>query len=490
MYVGRRSVSNLFMSRELLRALPAIERLLARPIAARLSAQMGRDQVRDLLRQIIEELRGQIMAGAWVAESGTSEALLSEIERRLEESARREARPSLRRVINATGVIIHTNLGRAPLPRAAIEAMAEVASRYSNLEYDLGRGERGHREVHCQKLLAELVGSEDAVLVNNNAAAVLLVLNTLAQGGEVIVSRGELIEIGGSFRIPEIMERSGARLREVGTTNRTRISDYERAINENTRLILRVHPSNYRIVGFTERPSARQIAELARRAGIPSFEDLGSGCLLDLSPYGVTDEPVASESLRAGISLISFSGDKLLGGPQAGIIAGQRQLLEQIKKNPLMRALRVDKLTYAAMEATLRLYRCGLAASEIPVIKAIATTRDQINQRALRLKEQIERATGGRVRASIEDGFSVIGGGSAPEVKLQTALIALEANDMTAESIEAKLRANSIPVIVRIEQDRVLIDLRTVFEDEEQIILDAIAAMAGGSAKADASASQ
>jgi L-seryl-tRNA(Ser) seleniumtransferase len=470
------------MSRELLRALPAIERLLARPTALELAAQMGRDQVRDLLRQITEELRGQIMAGAWAPESENAlGALLSEIERRLQNRAQQEAKPSLRRVINATGVIVHTNLGRAPLPRTAIEAMAEVASCYSNLEYDLERGERGHREVHCQKLLAELVGSEDAVLVNNNAAAVLLVLNTLAQGGEVIVSRGELIEIGGSFRIPEIMEKSGARLREVGTTNRTRISDYERAINENTRLILRVHPSNYRIVGFTERPTARQIAELARRAGIPSFEDLGSGCLLDLSPYGVTDEPIASESLRAGISIISFSGDKLLGGPQAGIIAGRSQLLERVKKNPLMRALRVDKLTYAAMEATLRLYRRGVATSEIPVIKAIATRPDQINRRALKLKEQIERATGGRLRASIENGYSVIGGGSAPEVKLKTVLIALQGDDMTAESIEAKLRANSTPIIVRIEQDRVLIDLRTVFEEEEQIILDAIAAMAGGS---------
>jgi L-seryl-tRNA(Ser) seleniumtransferase len=480
MYGGHLPVSNLFMSGELLRALPAIERLLARPAAIELAAQMGRNQVRDLLRQITEELREQIMAGTWAAESEDApRALLFEIEQRLQRRAQRETKPSLRRVINATGVIIHTNLGRAPLPPAAIEALAEVASGYSNLEYDLERGERGHREVHCQKLLAELLGSEDAVLVNNNAAAVLLVLNTLAQGGEVIVSRGELIEIGGSFRIPEIMERSGARLREVGTTNRTRISDYERAINENTKLILRVHPSNYRIIGFTERPTARQIAELARRAGIPSFEDLGSGCLLDLSRYGVADEPIASESLRAGISIISFSGDKLLGGPQAGLIAGQRQLLERIKKNPLMRALRVDKLTCAAMEATLRLYQRGLATSEIPVIRAITTARDQINQRALKLKEQIERATNGRLRASIQDGYSVIGGGSAPEVKLQTVLIALRGEDMTAESIEARLRANSTPIIARIEQDRVLIDLRTVFEEEERIILDAIAAIAG-----------
>jgi L-seryl-tRNA(Ser) seleniumtransferase len=274
------------------------------------------------------------------------------------------------------------------------------------------------------------------------------------------------------------MEKSGATLREVGTTNRTRIADYERAINERTRLLLRVHPSNYRIIGFTERPSAREIADLATRAGVPSFEDLGSGCLIDLSSYGVRDEPVVTESLRAGISVVSFSGDKMLGGPQAGIIAGSRDIIDRVRKNPLMRALRVDKLTYAAVEGTLRLYERGAAQTEVPVIRAISTTRAQIAERAARLSESIGRSINERLQASLEDGWSVIGGGSAPEVKLPTVLIAIESADMSASSIEQRLRSYSIPIITRTERDRVMIDLRTVSADEEGVLLEAIATLA------------
>ncbi|HEY7546556.1 MAG TPA: L-seryl-tRNA(Sec) selenium transferase, partial [Blastocatellia bacterium] len=354
---------------KLLRSLPSIDRLLASRAVIEVANSLGRDRTRDLLREITDELRQEIVSGhsslvlspLLEAEETNDEGqltndIMAEIEKRFALRAELSARPSLRCVINATGVILHTNLGRAPLARSAVDAISEIARSYSNLEYDLDRGERGKRESHCQELLARLLASEAATVANNNAAAVLLVLNTLAEGGEVIVSRGELIEIGGSFRIPDVMAKSGARLREVGTTNRTRIEDYERAINENTRLILRVHPSNYRIVGFTHRPSVEEITELARRAGIPSFEDLGSGCLIDLTPFGVRDEPVVSHSLRAGISVVSFSGDKMLGGPQAGIIAGERAIVERVKKNPLMRALRVDKLIYSALEATLRLY--------------------------------------------------------------------------------------------------------------------------------------
>ena len=335
------------MPKDLLRSLPSIERLLAGEVAARLSAELSRDRVRNLLRDITDEMRKEMQGeGEQKAEIARRDVsnpappvlggrpLTEEIERRLEARASDLVAPALRRVINATGVINHTNLGRAPLAQAAIEAIADVAPHYSNLEYDLGTGARGHRESHCQDLLARLAASEAAIVVNNNAAAVMLVLNTLAEGGEVIVSRGELIEIGGSFRIPDVMEKSGARLREVGTTNRTRISDYESAINEQTRLILRVHPSNYRIIGFTERPSVQEVAELARRAGIPSFEDLGSGCLIDLSPYGVTGEPVVGKSFEAGISVVSFSGDKLLGGPQAGIIAGSRIVATALPSPP------------------------------------------------------------------------------------------------------------------------------------------------------------
>jgi L-seryl-tRNA(Ser) seleniumtransferase len=283
------------------------------------------------------------------------------------------------------------------------------------------------------------------------------------------------------------MEKSGARLREVGTTNRTRIEDFERAINENTRLILRVHPSNYRIIGFTERPSVNEIADLARRAGIPSFEDLGSGCLVDLAPYGVKDEPVVAESLKAGIDVVSFSGDKMLGGPQAGIIAGSRAIIDRVRKNPLMRALRVDKMTYAAIEATLRLYERGAAESEIPVIQAIAMSRDEIQARAARLAQSISHASGDRLKATLEDGDSVIGGGSAPEVKLPTVLVAIEDKEMSADAIEERLRNYAVPIITRTERDRVLIDLRTVSASEEAIILDAVAALAQPAPKSAAS---
>lgn len=478
MYDRRRPVSTENMSNELLRSLPSIERLLERPLAAQLAAELGRDRVRDLLREITDEMRGEVADGQ--SPAGGSAELTQEIERRLELRATASARPSLRRVINATGVIIHTNLGRAPMARHSIEAVADAAARYSNLEYDLVRGERGRREIHCQELLARLTGSEAAVLTNNNAAAVLLLLNTLAEGGEVIVSRGELIEIGGSFRIPDVMQKSGAILREVGTTNRTRIDDYQNAINERTRLILRVHPSNYRIIGFTERPSAAEIADLARSAGIPSYEDLGSGCLIDLAPHGVKDEPVVAESLKAGISVVSFSGDKMLGGPQAGVIAGSRTIVDRLRRNPLMRALRVDKMTYAALEATLRLYERGKALREVPVIRAIAATRDEIAERAARLRDSIAGLTNGRLKASIEDGASLIGGGSAPEVKLATVLVTLEHAEMSAASLEQKLRGHGVPVIARTEHDRVVIDLRTVAADEESIILDAIASLESG----------
>jgi len=465
------------MPNQLLRSLPSIERLLERPLASQLSADLSRERVRDLLREITDELREQL-SGETRPSVSSPQAVTELVERTLERRAAEYAQLSLRRVINATGVVIHTNLGRAPLARQAVDAVSEAAAHYSNLEYDLALGERGQRETHCQELLARLTGAEAAAVANNNAAAVLLALNTLAEGGEVIVSRGELIEIGGSFRIPDVMAKSGATLREVGTTNRTRISDYERAINDRTKLILRVHPSNYRIIGFTERPTVRQIADLGRRAGVPSFEDLGSGCLIDLSPYGVKDEPVVGDSLKAGISVVSFSGDKMLGGPQAGIIAGSKDIVDRVRKNPLMRALRVDKMTYAALEATLRLYERGAALTQAPVIRAIATTREEIGERAARFCESVARLTDKRLNASIEDGSSVIGGGSAPEVTLPTALVALDGGAMSAASVEEKLRRHRIPIITRTERNRVMIDLRTVAEDDEAIILDAIAALA------------
>jgi L-seryl-tRNA(Ser) seleniumtransferase len=462
------------MSNQLLRSLPSIERLLERPLALRLSAALGRERVRDLLRAITDELREEISAGGWKEHTPLTE----DVESRLESRAAKLAEASLRRVVNATGVILHTNLGRAPLPRQAIEAVSETVANYSNLEYDLARGARGRRELHCQQLLSRLAGSEAATVANNNAAAVLLVLNTLAESREVIVSRGELIEIGGSFRIPDVMAKSGAVIREVGTTNRTRIEDYQRAINDRTGLILRVHPSNYRIIGFTERPSVEAIADLSKRAGVPSFEDLGSGCLIDLSPYGVKDEPVVADSFRAGITVVSFSGDKMLGGPQAGIIAGSREIIDRVLKNPLMRALRVDKMVYAALEATLRLYERSNAVSDVPVIRAIATTREEIAGRAAEFSQSITHSTGGSFSVSLEDGASVIGGGSAPDVKLPTVLIAIQHAEMSADSLEERLRNFRIPIITRTERDRILIDLRTVSAEEEAVIRQAIAELA------------
>jgi L-seryl-tRNA(Ser) seleniumtransferase len=327
--------------------------------------------------------------------------------------------------------------------------------------------------VHAARLLRQLLGAP-AVVVNNNAAAVLLVLNTLAEGGEVVVSRGELIEIGGSFRIPDVMAKSGAILREVGATNRTRLSDYERAINERTRLLLRVHPSNYRIVGFTERPSLADLVALGRRRGVPVFEDLGSGCLVDLRPYGITDEPLVGDSIRAGVDILSFSGDKLLGAPQAGIIAGRQELVEQVRKNPLFRALRVDKMTYAALEATLALYLRGAPDAKnvrLPVMQMLCATAEEIAARARALVAGLKPP----LKAELAPGESVVGGGSTPGQSLKTTLIALTHPRLTAAQLEARLRASSPPVIARVEQDRVLLDLRTVLPSQEPALRSAIA---------------
>ena len=461
------------MAKHLLRRLPAVDKLLAAPYAVRWVEASNRDLVRGLLRAILDDLRHEVVRGLWADDK----ILQGEIQRRLDERLQQIMVPSLRRVINATGVILHTNLGRAPLAREAVAAVADIATGYANLEYDVDAGRRGQREAHCRALLSRLTGAEDAIVANNCAAAVLLVLNTIAEGGEVIASRGELIEIGGSFRIPEVMEKSGARLREVGTTNRTRAGDYQRAINENTRLILRVHPSNYRILGFTERPTVEDLVALGERAGIPVFEDAGSGCLLDLAPYGVTDEPLVGDSIKAGMSVVAFSGDKLLGGPQAGIIVGKREIIERVRKNPLMRALRVDKMTYAALEATLRLYERG-AATRVPAIHAMAMTAAEIEARAVSLTQRLESLTNGRFLFSLADGVSVIGGGSAPEVRLPTVVIAIRSQEMTAEVIAARLRGGPTPIIARTESDLVLLDLRTVAAEEEALLLAALADLA------------
>ena len=433
-----------------LRELPAVHEVLA-SLAAK-AERYPRALVVAEIRRAIEDARSDILAGR---DGGPPVA--ARVERALDAIAQ----PSLRRVINATGVVVHTNLGRAPLAALSVEAG------YSNLEYDLASGKRGQRDVHTGRLLDRLLGAP-AIAVNNNAAALLLALNELAAGGEVVVSRGELIEIGDGFRIPEIMARSGAALREVGTTNRTRIEDYRDAIGERTRLLLRVNPSNFRIQGFTGRPELRELVALGRERGLPVFEDLGSGCIVDLRPFGI-DEPLVPASLEAGVDLVSFSGDKLLGGPQAGILAGKAEIVARLRRNPLFRALRLDKLIYQALETTLRLLLLE-RWDEIPVLAMIRQPAAAIRARAEALVARVPD-----LRFEIVSGDSVIGGGATPEQSIPTWLIAIECPN--AAAAERQLRAADPPVVARIEKDRLLLDLRTVLAEEEAALLRALSAI-------------
>ncbi len=453
----------------LLRQIPAVNEMLNRAALKELEARVGRRLVVECTRRVVQRLRDGIVEGS------LSTVSLVALEQEIVSEAETATHYSLRPVINASGVILHTNLGRAPLAREAVEHLAGVATRYSNLEYDLEAGERGKRDVHTERQLCQLLGAEKALLVNNNAAAVLLALNTLAEGSEVVVSRGELIEIGGSFRIPEVCAKSGAILREVGTTNRTRIDDYAAAINERTRLLLRVHPSNFRIVGFTARPSLAEFVELAQKHHLISMEDLGSGCLIDLSTRSIRDEPMATASLKAGVDVLTFSGDKLLGGPQAGILAGKRELLERIRKNPLFRALRVDKLIIAALEATISLYLQG-KTDDVPALRMINLPVEAIRKRATGLAEKISAHP--RFSVRVRDGESVIGGGSTPAQSLPTALLAVTHLSHSAQELEQLLRRSSPPVIARVEEDALLLDLRTVFEDQDEELLEALEAIA------------
>lgn len=453
----------------LLRQIPSVDEILGGPRMVDLIRRAGRGFALEVTRGVLADLRERLER-----ETGTLRVDAGEIEAEIIGAVERSLTPSLRPVINATGVVLHTNLGRAPLAKVAAEHLAATATRYANLEYDLIAGARGKRDVHTGKLLAELLGAEAAIVVNNNAAAVFLVLQTMAKRAEVVVSRGELIEIGDGFRIPEIMAESGAELREVGTTNRTRIADYERAITERTRLLLRVHPSNFRIVGFAEKPALDELVGLGQRFGLPVFEDLGSGCLADFSTTSVA-EPMAQESLRAGVSIVSFSGDKLLGGPQAGIIAGKKEYVERVQRNPLFRALRVDKLTIAALEVTLRAYRRG-ALEEVPALRMIRMPLEEISQRAEGFVSRMRREVPEHASLETRKGFSVIGGGSTPEQKLSTCLVAAGSRRYSATEIEERLRQPSrgTPVIARIEDGRIVLDLRTVFPDEEAALAETL----------------
>ena len=457
-----------------LRVIPSIEQLLQREALRDAIAKHGRASIGDAARQAAGELRDRLSQPDGDGPSD-SEAALVWLEARTLALASRRTRASLRRVINATGIIIHTNLGRAPLAAAALEN-ARLALGYSNLEYDLTEGARGHRHVHAEALLTTLTGAEAAVVVNNTAAAALLTLAALASGREVVVSRGELVEIGGGFRVPDVLAQSGATLREVGTTNRTRAADYAAAINPRTALILRVHPSNFRIEGFTERPLLAELSAIARQHQIPLVEDLGSGWLG--APEGgvaLDDEPEIGASLRNGADAVLFSGDKLLGGPQAGIVVGRRDLIGRLKSHPLMRALRVDKVTYAVLEATLALWAETPARAQVPIYRMLTMTVDEIGRRAQALADNLSRKP--QIRCAVIDGESAPGGGSAPGQTLPTKLLTIEVDNEAASALLVRLRALEPPVIARIVDDTVALDLRTVLPDDEEALARALGSL-------------
>ncbi len=449
-----------------LRLLPSVDELLQASTAQELTTQFSRQLVTHALRAALAQARADIRAGA---NCPATETLLASAEALL----RQKQRPYLRSVINATGVIINTNLGRAPLSRQALEAVAQVSGGYSNLEYDLEEGERGSRHSHVSALLRELTGAEAALVTNNNAAAVLLCLSTLAQGREVIISRGQLVEIGGGFRVPDVMRQSGCQLVEVGTTNRTRIRDYEAAITEQSALLLTVHPSNFLISGFTESTPLHELNALAHERGLLVMDDLGSGCLLRSEQYGLAHEPMPQESLQAGTNVVCFSGDKLLGGPQAGIIVGEAEVLARIAKHPLMRALRIDKMTLAALEATLRHYQREQAETHIPIWRMIAMQPQHITSRA---NSWVGKLKAHGIAAHVQKGASTVGGGSLPGETLPTMLVALPAEQIALplEELARRLRQRANPIITRISRDTLLLDPRTVLEEQDQEVILAL----------------
>jgi L-seryl-tRNA(Ser) seleniumtransferase len=460
-----------------LRSLPSVDRLLQHPQVAVLAERWGHDLTVDATRQVLEATREEIRAGSACP---PADVLARQVDQRLQD----QLRPTLRPAINATGVIIHTNLGRAPLSAEAREAMDAVAVGYSNLEYDLEGGRRGSRYVHAEALLCRLTGAEAALVVNNNASAVLLILMALARGREVILSRGQLVEIGGGFRIPDVMRQSSATLVEVGTTNRTYLHDYEGALTENTAALMRVHRSNFRLMGFVHEPELADMVALARQHSLLLFDDLGSGTLLDTEPFGLVHEPTMQESVAAGASLVSCSGDKLLGGPQAGIILGRADLIARLKRFPLTRALRVDKTTLAGLQVTLRHYLLGEATVKVPVWRMVSLNVEQVEERAHRWVRALETR---RVPATALPGHSTVGGGSLPGETLPTWLVALDLD--SPDEIASRLRNGEPPVIARIESDRLVLDPRTVLAEQEEVLWDRVAQASVAALTGDSSSS-
>jgi L-seryl-tRNA(Ser) seleniumtransferase len=451
---------------QLLRQIPKVDELLAAQEIKELLRIHPTEVVREGIRNGLERLRQDILHSKKAEDIEEETFALSHLLPLFEEEIAKQVSPHLRRAINATGVVIHTNLGRSPLSERALRNLAEISQGYSNLEYDLSQGARGSRYCHVEEIILRLSGAEGGIVVNNNAGAVLLALNTLAAGREVIVSRGELVEIGGAFRIPDVMARSGATLREVGTTNRVHLRDYEEAINDNTGLLLKVHTSNYRVVGFTAEISLEELVQLGTKHNLPVMNDLGSGCFIDLSAYGMEKEPTVQEAVKAGADVVTFSGDKLLGGPQAGIILGKKELIDVIKANPLNRALRIDKLTLAALESTLIAYLSeGEAIKEIPTLRMLTIPVALLRKRARRLQHLLEQETQGALIEMIQ-ATSQVGGGSLPLQDLPTWAVAVKPHKARVEALEAELRNQAPPIIARIIDDQLCLDLRTIQDDE------------------------
>ena len=456
----------------LLRRLPSVDQVVRAVAEDPAAAGVPRPRLTALVRRAVEAERRRVLGGEG------EPAAAADLVVRVREELARAGRFSLRPVINATGVVLHTNLGRAPLSAPALERLVRVAEGYANLELDLTTKERGSRYAHVEERLRRLTGAEDALVVNNNAAAVLLALETLAHGREVIVSRGELIEIGGEFRIPDIMRRSGAVLREVGTTNRTHLRDYAEAIGPQTALLLKVHTSNYRVVGFTAEVSSRELVTLGRERGLPVMEDLGSGSLVDLRAFGFPYEPTVQDVVGAGVDLVTFSGDKLLGGPQAGLVVGRRDLVGRLKKNPLNRALRIDKLTVAALEATLDAYEAGRARTDIPTLRLLTEPLASVRRRARGVLARLDPAVRSRLRAQVVEARAQVGGGALPTVEVPTAAVSLGSTGQEARDLDAALRRGRPPVVGRIADDRLLLDCRTVLPSQVAALAAAVNAAA------------
>lgn len=463
--------------KESLQKIPAVDRLLKTPLISQLLLRYPRPLVLKAVHRVLEDIRREIKAGEVLGDP--SRLSVEKVSERIGKALELLDRPSLRPVINATGIVIHTNLGRSLLAERVIRKFRPLAGGYSNLEFDLTTGERGSRYVHVEGILREITGAEAAMCVNNNAAAVLLSLDTLAKGREVIVSRGHLVEIGGSFRVPEVMKRGGAKLVEVGTTNKTRPDDYEKAIGPDTALLMRVHQSNFQIVGFSEEVDTATLVQLGRKYRIPVMEDLGSGCFVDFSKYHLPKEPTVQDVVSQGADLVTFSGDKMLGGPQAGIILGRADLIDAIRKNQLTRALRIDKLTLLALEETLRIYRDEQAAlREIPTLSMILQTRRSLKAKTRRLIRLIGAVDQANFSVAHAEGDSRVGGGALPLLTMPTSLLALSPGKLSAHAMESWLRAYDPPIVARVEKERVLLDMRTIQDKEMGAVAQAIQALA------------